>query len=227
VSDTWDAEDQAIARALGAASEAETRDADERLIDEYRDVLAHLPVPEIEPRADLEDRVLSAALARRAAPTPSIERARDDRNRNRNRNRIRVAVLAITTAAAAVVIGLIVTAQSSSSPTAGGRIVNTTYRGEDVQALLRTPGARVADLGPSAGKVVVVPDGRSAIYDVPATQTDPLVIGLVSKGGTTLLGPVRADGGTIAFSVTHPERVTAVTLQDAGRQLGTATLTPA
>ena len=115
MSDMWDAEDRAIARALDAASDAETAGADEHLVDEYRDVLGRMPVPEVTPAADLEDRMVAAALDRRPGTTSTL-----DAGRTRRTRRIRLAALAIASVAAAVVIGLIVQ-QSGTTGNAGAR----------------------------------------------------------------------------------------------------------
>jgi hypothetical protein len=71
VTDAWDAEDQAIARALDAESEARTPDADPRVVDEYRAVLGRFPVEEVAPPPELEDRIVAAAAERRR-PTREV-----------------------------------------------------------------------------------------------------------------------------------------------------------
>ena len=62
-----EAEDQVIGRALDADDTNETDEAamDRATLDEYQRVLAHLPFDEIAPPAELEDRVVAAALAQR------------------------------------------------------------------------------------------------------------------------------------------------------------------
>ena len=76
MSDGWSADDRAIARALDAAFDAETESADAGLVDEYREVLGEMALPEVTPRAELEDVVVAAALERRPATVPALDRSR-------------------------------------------------------------------------------------------------------------------------------------------------------
>jgi hypothetical protein len=223
VSDTWDDEDRAIARALDAASDAETGGADDYVVDAYRDVLGQLPVPEVTPRVELEDRIVAAALERRPASVPMIAGQRARRFR-----RSRVAVLATTAVAAAIVIGLIVHSGTSDSPMPGGHVTLATLHRSDVDALVRSPNARTSAFEPAMGRVVIAADGNAAIYALsdPDPNPSPLSIGLVSSGGTTVVGPAQPEGGAIAFVVDHPERVTAVTLIRNGTEIARAELTP-
>ena len=219
MSDTWDAEDRAIARALDAASDAETEGADEHLVDEYRDVLGRMPVPEVPPAADLEDRIVAAALDRRPGTTRTLDVGRT--RRTRRTHRIRLAALAIASVAAAVVIGLIVQQNGTTGrPAPGGHLSLATVQRTDIDALLRAPGARTGTFTPGAGRVAIARDGNGAVYDL--TATEPLAIGLVSRGGTTVVGPTKPTGGAIAFVVDHPERVTAVTLIRNGQEIARA-----
>lgn len=233
MSDAWDDEDRAIARALDAieSPDRDTADqdtagqatagehaADEDLLDEYRDVLAHLAVADVTPRPELEDQIVAAALARRPAAVPSIERARAGARRPR---RVQVAVLAVATIAAAIVIGVIVhTGPTQSAPAAHLNLATTQH--VDVDALLGASGSRSGVLAKS-GRVVVDPDGNGAVYAISAK--DPLSIGLVSKAGTTTIGPAQPTNGIIAFVVDHPERLNAVELLRNGVVVATATLT--
>jgi hypothetical protein len=218
VSDTWDAEDRAIARALDAASDDETTGADEHLVDEYRDVLGHISVPEVTPPADLEDRIVAAALRQRAATVPALER-----HRTRTIRRIRLAALGVAAVAAAIVIGLIVQSGTTGTPAPGGHVRLATLQRADIDALLRAPGTRTGTFVPPVGHVAIARDGNAAVYDL--TATDPVSIGLVSSGGTTIVGPARPTGGAIAFVVDHPEHVTAVALIRNGDEIARARLT--
>ena len=92
MSDPWDDEDRAIARALDAAPDAETAGADENAVDAYREVLGELPIPERTPRPELEERIVAAALERRPASIPTIAGARARRVRN-----VRLSALAVAT----------------------------------------------------------------------------------------------------------------------------------
>ena len=206
MSDTWDAEDRAIARALDAAPDAETQGADEELVATYRDVLGQLPEPDVTRAAELEERIVAAALERRPAAAPTLDRVRARRHR-----RVRVGVLATATAAAAVVVGLIVsTTGSTSAP--GGHVTLATVQRADVDAIVRAPGTRTGNFGGAFGRVAIARNGNAAIFDL--TTPDPGLLGirLASRGGTTSIGPAQPVGGAIAFVVDHPERVTAVAL---------------
>jgi hypothetical protein len=220
MSDTWDDEDRAIARALDASADADTSGADEQLVDEYRELLARLS-PEITPRPDLEDDVMAAALARRPAVTPSVDRARRSRA-----NRVRIAALAAAVVAAAVVVGLIVQEASTGTPAPTAHVALATVQRADVEALLRAPGTRTGSFRPvlpTRGRVALGTTGKGIVYDL---RTDaPVSLGLISNGGTTVIGPVRATGGAIAFVVDHPERVTSVDLIRNGATIGRAELT--
>ena len=219
MSDTWDAEDRAIARALDAASEAETRGADDQLVDEYREVLAQLSVPLAEPRPALEDRIIAAALERRPATVATL-----DRSRARRRLRVRVAVLAAATVAAAVVVGVIVHDNEGASTVARGHVNLATLRRSDVDALLTAPGTRTGVFGPDLGRVAVARDGDAALYDISGSGL--VSIGLVSSGETTVIGPARPESGVVGFVVDHPERAVAVTLLRNGVEVGRAQLRP-
>lgn len=217
--DEWDDDDRAIARALGANADADTGGADDELTDEYRQLLDHL-TDEIPPRPDLEDDVVAAALARRPATVRSVEGPR------RRTDRVRVAALVAAVAAAVVVVGLIVGDRSSgpSAPTA--HVSLATVERADVAALLRRSGTRTGQFRPvlpTGGRVALGTDGTGIVYDL---RTDASVsLGLVSRGGSTVIGPTRALGGAIGFVVDHPERVTAVDLIRNGATIGRAELT--
>jgi hypothetical protein len=219
VSDAWDDEQRAIARALHAAPDAHTREADPRLVDRYLEVLADVSVSEIAPPPDLEERVVEAALARRRPSIPTL-----DLVRTRRHNRVRLAALFAATVAAALVVGLIVRGGSTQSPTPGGRVSLATQKHADVDGLVRSAGARSRAFANGVGRVVIAADGRSAVYDLRGDE--PIGISLVSAGGTTMLGPAPPVGGIVAFTVDHPERVTAVALLRNGAEIARVALTP-
>jgi hypothetical protein len=229
MTDAWDAEDQAIARALDGVPEQETAGADERLVDEYREVLGSLEPAGAPLPLELEDRVIDAALARRpAAGAPDSSPATNavvpslDRARERRRLRLRVATLAATAVAAAVVVGVIITNTKTNSPGASGHLSLTTVKRADVDALLRAPGTRAGSFGAGLGNVAIGTDGSGAVYDLRGTA--PVVIRLVSGGGTAVLPSTAPSGGAVAFVVDHPERVTTVTLSRGGVEIGRADL---
>ena len=119
--------------------------------------------------------------------------------------------------AAAVVIGLIVQSGSSGSSAPGGHVALATQQRTDVAALVRTAGARTGTFGSGNGHVVITPGGTAAIYGLAGDGAAS--IGLVSSGGTTALGPAVPRGRVIAFTVDHPERVTAVSLSRDGVEI--------
>jgi hypothetical protein len=217
--DGWDDDDRAIARALDAAADAGPDDVDEQLVAEYREVLGNLS-PEITPRADLEDDVVAAALSRRPATTPSVDRAH-----RRRANRLRVAVLAAALIAAVFVVALIVRDGSSGTPAPTAHVSLANVQRADVEALLRAPGTRSGAFRPvlpTGGKVALGANGKGIVYDL---RTDASVsLGLISSGGSTVIGPARPVGGAIGFVVDHPERVTAVDLIRNGDTIGRAEL---
>lgn len=215
MSDTWDDEDRAIARALDAG--ADQQDVDEDLVDGYRDVLSEMPIPTVTPPPGLEDRIVSAALARRPAAVPTLDSAR-----SRRRLRVRVITLVAATVAAAVVVGVIVSNASSGPSNTSGHIALAGAQRGDIEALLQAPGTRTAPFSGGHGRVALGRDGNSAIYGL--TDPGPVGIGLESRGGTTLLGPVSPRAGAIAFVVDHPERVTAVQLLRNGAVIARAVL---
>ena len=77
MTDTWDDEDRAIARALGAEPPDDGGRVDDDAVADYEAVLAAPPVRGGRAAADLEDRVVAAALARRPAAARSIDTTRN------------------------------------------------------------------------------------------------------------------------------------------------------
>jgi hypothetical protein len=221
VNDASDAEDRAIARALDADSDERTRAADPRVVDEYREVLGQLPIAEVSPAPDLEDRIVGAALERRAATgTTTPMETPMERKRSRVLRRIRVASLA-TAVAAAIVVGVILATGTSPAPVPSARVSLATVRRAQIDSLARAPGSRVGTLG-AIGRVVLASNGDGAVYDLKVDTA--VAVGLVSSGGTTVIGPALPRGGVIAFVVDHPERVRTVTLMRQGSVLASAAL---
>lgn len=191
-----DAEDAAIARALGAdgggpdAADLDPRGRD--LLDEYRLVVSQFPFDEVAPPAALEERVIAVALERRPAAGLALEQAR----RRRTARRF---TLAVAAAAAAVVVGLMVTGGGDGS-TVRGRV-------EAVAATVPDePGTRRAPLVGSdvSGTAALADDGSGALYDLelPARRRNfVLSLWLVAGRETVLVGPVPATGDPIAFEV--------------------------
>jgi hypothetical protein len=215
----WDDDDRAIARALDPSAAGDVN-ADRQRVDEYREVLGHLG-PEVTPRPGLEDDVVAAALARRPAASPSV-----DRGRRRRANRVRVAVLAAAVVASVFIAGLIISEQSTGTPAPSAHVTLATVRRADVTALLRAPGTRrgvFRPVLPTRGLVVLGANGKGFVYQL---RTDALVsLGLVNNDGSTVIGPTRAVNGAIGFVVDHPERVMAVDLIRNGETVARAQLT--
>ena len=208
----------AIARALGESDGAEPVGADEELVNEYREVLGELS-PEITPRPGLEDEVMAAALARRPAAAPSVDRPRSSRA-----NRVRIAAL--------VAVG----GRGRDRDRVDREQRKHRHAGTDRPRVTRHRAARrrrrvaapcpepaSASFGRCCRRVAVSllgTDGKGIVYDL---RTDvPVSLGLISSAGTTVIGPAQAVNGTIGFVVDHPERVTAVDLIRNGATIGRA-----
>jgi hypothetical protein len=203
VSDTWDDEDRAIARALNVSDDGGS--VGERAVLEYREVLANLPFDTITPPLDLEDRVVTAALARRPAATTALDGARTQR-----RSRQRAAALGAVAAAAAIIVAVLVTTRDSSSPTPKGRITVVATSRSDAEALLSKPGTRSGAFERTIGKVALARSGQGSLYDLRPSAV--IGVWLDTKGGSTSLGAALPRNGVIAFSVDRPDLVTAVRL---------------
>jgi hypothetical protein len=207
-------EDAAIARAFDMA---DAPDADPTLVDEYRDVLGHLPSEELAPAPELEDHIIAAALARRPASARTLDAARA-----KQRSRVRMAILGATAVAAAVVVAFLFVGGSSTSDVPTGQIQLSTSHAADVEAILQEPGVRVGTFSNGAGRVALSPAGQGDAYEL--TATGPVTIGLVSDDGSSSLEPATPVDGVIGFGVDHPDRVTAITLSQNGRQIAIASL---
>jgi hypothetical protein len=216
VNETFDDEDRAIARALGTDADA-TGPVDERALDDYREVLAHMPFDERTPPADLEERVLAAAVARRA-PAKVVAALEARRSR---RTAARWTVVGASLAAAAAVVAFLLASGGGSDPAPKARMELANSTRATVDAVLATPGVRQGTLV-DTGSVALAPDGRGVVYDL---ADGTYTIDLIADGGVATLGPVDARGGVIAFDVDHPERVEVVTVRSGGRLLATAQLT--
>jgi hypothetical protein len=202
-----DAEDLAIARALGIEEGTDDIALDEDAVHEYREVLAHMPFDEVAPPAGLEDQVLAAAHATRSGDAIDLES-----RRARQRARSRVALLVAAAAAIIVVIG-VVAATRDTSPTKPSATVREVGNARaDVDALLKQPGARTATFTGVPGRAVLAPDGHGALYDL---NTDgPIEVVLDTSGGNVSLGTTQAHDGVITFAVNHPDLVRGVTLDN-------------
>jgi hypothetical protein len=209
------ADDRAIARALDA--DADDGPVDEHLVDDYREVLAHMPVEEVPPRPELEDAVVADALARRPAAAPDLAAPRA-----RRRTRSRLAVLGAA-AVAAVVVGAFLFTTGSSSKAPSAHIQSIAANTNEVDALLQQPGSRTGIFSPSGGQVVIGKKGAGDIFGL--LNDSPVEIVLETDKGSTQLGPATPTNGVVSFTVTHPELVRAVRLTTpTGTLLGRAPL---
>ena len=171
---TWDDDDRAIARALGADAPARrAAGVDAEALAEYEAVLSHLPFAEIPPAAELEDRVIAAALAKRPAAARAIESAPSARIARRSAAPRWIAAGAALAAAAAIVVVLAV-GQSGNGPSApGARIEPAAANG--LAHVLGERGTRAGVLrtgtGATAARVALAPDGQGYLYDVVPVQS--------------------------------------------------------
>ena len=168
--DDDETEDRVIARALDTDNSDEAA-MDRATLDEYRKVLAYLPFEEIEPPAALEDRTIEAALARRPAAIPSINR------RAKRRATARWVTLGAAVTAAAAVIGFMFVTGNDAKATPGGRVDLAGAGTENVvDPVLATPGVRKAPLMVSnrvVGQAALTPDGDGVLYDLTLAASRP------------------------------------------------------
>jgi anti-sigma-K factor RskA len=205
------AEDRAIARALGADN-TEVPAVDTEALDEYRMLLAHLPFEEVAPPPGLEDRVLAAALRTRPAGISTLDPAR------RRRNKWRWATLGAAAAAAAAVVAFVAITNDEPQPSVRGEIGPIAQR--EPPAGSRT--ATLQGVGP-VGEVVLAPDGNGTIRDL--TLPDPAAgrvfwVWLRTDGEPVRLGALTdADAAMVGFRVigdVDAVRGVFVTLEPAG-----------
>jgi hypothetical protein len=209
-------EHNAIDRALDLGDGAPF---DEDALGEYREALAHMPLDEVAPPRGLEERVMSAALAKRPTNTVSLERAAV-----RRRARARVAVLGAVAVAAALVVAVLLASRGATTAPRGNISEVATGR-SDVDTLLHQPGTRTGTFGGSDGAVVLAADGNGDVYGV---ANRPVVVELENSAGhVTSLGTAEPHDGVIAFTVDRPDRVRAVILRAPdGRDVARAALSP-
>ena len=203
MSDTWDEDDRAIARALHEPDDGGP--ADERAVAEYREVLGHLPFDAIAPPGDLEERTMAAALARRPASATALASARSHR-----RSRARAASLGAVAVAATIVVAVLVTTRDTSSPAPKGRISAVSVSRDDFAALVGEAGSRTGGFDRPPGNVALTPAGNGGIFGL--TTLVAVNVWLDTKRGTTSLGSATPKNGAILFTVDHAELVTAVRL---------------
>ncbi len=236
-----DREDAAIARALhqplGAGSpDRDDRDAsreDQDSVDEYREVLSHMPFDEVRPPDSLESRVLDAARSARAPRTPDpagketpaapapaaipIERARSARAR-------RWLLPSVAAAAVAAAVALVVLRPAADSrPGSTDAQVVSAPTPRELAALLDEPDSRRAELtdasGATVGRAVVGEEGTGYLYDLalPATAGgERLWLWLVSSGDHVSAGGFDDRARRVGFEVDGAVDAVLVTIEPAG-----------
>jgi hypothetical protein len=169
MTDAWDDEDRAIARALGAeVPDGEAAPApDPAAVAEYEAVLAALPFDAVAPRPELEHEMVATALARRPAAARAIGSAPSHRRRTVSPRWIATGVAVAAAAAIAVALAVGGTATGPASP--GGRIAPAAATGS-VERVLAQPGTRTGVLhapdGGTTGKVALGADGQGFLYQL-------------------------------------------------------------
>jgi hypothetical protein len=186
--------------------------------DDDRAVLAHLPFDEVTPPPELEERTMTAALARRPAGVDEIAAAR-----RRRRSRVRLIVASAAAIVAVTAIGALVATRDQSSG-AQNRIEAVSANRADVQEVLDSPGARTGALPGGAGRVVLATDGHGDVYDLGPTGT--VSVSIETADGTVVLGDATPRDGIVAFHVQHPDLVRAVRVTPRSGQELRAILTP-
>jgi hypothetical protein len=172
--------------------------------DEDRAVLAHLPFDEVAPPPALEDRVMTAALNQRPA--------RDGMHRRRWGTIVlaSAAVIAVVLAVAFLTVG------RNGSSTRGGRLEPASATHADVDALVRSAGARTGTLPGGAGHVVLATDGRGYLYDL--RSSGAVQVGVETSGGLVELGSGIPQNAILGFRVDNPSAVQAVVATDTSGQ---------
>ena len=239
MTDAWDDEDRAIARALGVdapqAEDPSTLDAD--AVRDYEAVVAALPFEAVAPRPELENEVVAAALARRPAAARAIA---GGRSRARRSTAPRwIAIGGAVLAAAAIAVALAVDRPATGPGSPGARIVPVVSTA-GVAKVLADPATRTGVLhapnGDTAGRVALGPDGQGFLYDLtsaplPAGQarwlwlrtgSDPVRVGRLTDTPTVHF-VVRGDVSAVDGVLVTTERRTPAT---PGSVSSNATLSP-
>lgn len=176
MTDAWDDEDRAIARALGIdAPETEAElpgaDVDPDAVAEYQAVLAALPFDAVAPRPELEHEMVAAALARRPAAARAIFGGPARARRSASRW---IAIGATAAAAAAIAVALAVGLPATGPGSPGARIARAASTA-GVERLLADPGTRKGVLhtpsGDTVGRVALSPDGQGFLYALPPPRS--------------------------------------------------------
>lgn len=243
-----DREDAAIARALHQPQEdrspgredhevgRESPDsAGETSVDEYSEVLSHMPFDEVPPPDSLESRVLDAALSARApraprpvahetpaapAPTPAVTRI--ESARSARARRWLLPSVATAAAAAAVALVLLKPAADTQPGSTDAQVVSAPTPAE-LAALLDEPDARRAELtdasGETVGRAVIGDDGTGYLYDLtlpPTARGERLWLWLAISGEHVSAGGFGDRARRVGFEVDGDVDAVLVTIEPAG-----------
>jgi hypothetical protein len=195
-----DAEDRAIARALGVSEEDAAEMDDTRVREyqrEYEEVLAHLPFDEKAPPPALEAKVLAAARAKRAPAATSIAPTSIDRARRRRRGAARFAAMGAAIAAAASIVVFAVTSDGDGDGTSGR--IDQVSSTDEVAVALEQPGTRTAALD-GVGSVALTAGGDGYLYDL-ALPGEPTTLWLQTASDAIRVGDIDSASAVVKFHV--------------------------
>ena len=197
MSDDWDDDDRAIARALGADAadfEGIGDDAipDAEAVAEYETVLSHLPFDAVAPRAQLEEQVVAAALERRPAAARAINGRRSAVDVRRAVSSRWIAAGVAAAVAAAIVVALAV-GRPTTGPSSPGARIEPAAATASVARVLGERGTREGVLrtrtGVKAGRVALGLRGEGYLYDLgPALPPNARWLWLDTASGAVRVG---------------------------------------
>ena len=204
MTDAWDDEDRAIARALGVdAPEVDAASSvNPDAVADYETVLAQFPFDAIAPRPELENEVVAAALARRPAAARAIDRRRLPTRRSVSPRWI--AIGASVAVAAAIVVVLAV-GRTGTGPGSPGARIAAAASTDNVARVLADPRTRMGVLrsprGSTDGRVALGYDGQGFLYEwTPPQSSNAQWLWLDTGSGPVLVGRP-ATAPTIHFVV--------------------------
>jgi hypothetical protein len=204
MTDAWDDEDRAIARALGVDAPADETAASVSpdAVAEYETVLAQLPFDAVPPRPELENEVVAAALARRPAAARALDGPRASARRSVSPRWL--AIGASVAAAAAIVVALAVSRPGSGPGSPGARIAAVAST-DNVARVLEDPRTRKGVLrsatGLIDGRVALGSDGQGFLYERrPFRSPDSQWLWLETGSGPVRVGRL-ASAPTVHFVV--------------------------
>lgn len=239
MTDAWDDEDRAIARALGvdAPGDGATARISSDAVAEYETVLAQLPFDAVPPPPELENEVVAAALARRPAAARAIDGPRVSARRSVSPRWIAIGV---SVAAAAAIVVVLAVSRPDRGPGSPGARIAAAASTDSMTRVLEDPRTRKGVLrsanGLIDGRVALGPDGQGFLYERrPLRSPGPQWLWLDTGSGPVRVGPltsaptvhfvVRGDLGAVdgVFITTEPKAGTPRTPGPVGSR---ATLRP-